>query len=108
MGMFNRHLQLIQFDCHIGFEGRDALIGPVVHRPAGILGAAQSVQLRRQSQIVADVGAGDMQLRSGHLSRINHLLQGQIRVRLHAAGGTRGGNAARQVQPRRTVGHLAI
>src|SRR5882757_3520528 len=108
MRVLNGHLELFGLDAHVGLEGGDALRGPVVNGAAGIIRVDESMQLRYHTEEIADVRTGDAQLRSRLFTRVDDLLQGEVRVRLHAPSGARSGNAAREIQPWSAVEHLDI
>ena len=84
--LFDRRLKLVARDVHVGLEGSDTLVGPVVHQLARVFGAGELVHLHEQVGLRAlQIRTGDIDVRSGHQAGVDHLLQVQVGVGLDAS-----------------------
>ncbi len=103
----NRRTQLRARNEHVSLKVIDALVEPEIHRPRCILRPRELVHLNRPRPFALKIRPSHVHLRSGSLSRIDGLLEFEIRIRFERARGSNRGHAARQVQSRKAVSHLS-
>src|SRR5262249_18013987 len=74
----------------------------------GFLGAGKFVELRTERADTFEIRAGDVHLGAGLLAGVDELFEGKVGVRLEAAGGANGGDAACEIEGREAGTHFSI
>src|SRR5579859_33205 len=105
---FDRRAELRTRYMHVGLEGSNALVDPVVHKPNGVVGVFELVELRCERPSALEIRSGDMHLWTGNLSRVDQFFQSEVGVGFQATSSSQGGDAAGEIQARKTEPHFAI
>src|SRR5882762_7072738 len=103
---FDGSLQLGASEIHVRLERSDAAVGPVVDKLAGLVGTAQVMHLDEGAVGSLQVRTGNVEVRADEFAFIDRSLQVQVGIGLHAAGGSKGGYAAGEIEARRGERHL--
>src|SRR6266478_3251924 len=71
---------------HISFEGRKALVRPLVYHLASVIRSGKDMKLRCKASLAIQIWTGKIHLWPWCLSGINQLFQIQVGVRLDTSG----------------------
>ena len=108
MRLFYRGLKFIMRDVLIGLEMTEAQVSPVVDHFPCFLRTAELVQLQNGTSGSLQVRTGQVDLRSRHLTFVDHRLDVLIQIRLHAAAGACRRDTKRKIEPRKGYAHRGI
>src|SRR5581483_2506427 len=98
----DRGAKVVFRNVHISFERSEALIGPVVHKPSGILLALEDVHLKTVRTLTSQERRSSVCSRPWTISQINVPLDVQVRLRLYTACCADGRNARSKIQTTKT------
>jgi hypothetical protein len=106
MGSLNCRSQNFTRNEIVRFEIVHPAIDPEVHCVDGFLRRFEFRHLRRPTARALQVGSGYMHVRAGDIAFINLPFDGQVGIRLDAAGGANGSDTARQIEARKADRHF--
>src|SRR5271155_5211983 len=108
MGVVDGGFEFLRREVVVSLERGDAFPRPIVHQASGVFWAGELVHLNGELACALEIGPGDVELGSRHLSRVNRPLQFEIGIGVDASAGTRGGDAAGEIETGSAVNRLSV
>src|ERR1700721_2934942 len=108
MGVVDGGFELLWREVVVSLEGGDAFPRPIVHQASGVFRAGELMHLKGEFAWALEIGSGDIEFGSRHLSRVDGPLQFEIGIGVDASAGTRGGDAAGEIETGSAVNRLSV
>src|SRR6185437_3347012 len=97
MSSLDGSFQFLRRNKIVGFERRNSLACPVIHRVGGVGRARERMQLMDEAAAALKIRSSYIQIRTRHPNRVNGMLNVQVGIGLNAASSARGGDSRCQI-----------
>src|ERR1700722_16265464 len=108
MGVVDGSFELFWREVVVCLERGDAFPRPIVHQASGVVRAGELMHLNGELAWALEIGSGDVELGSRHLSRVDGPLQFEIGIGVDASAGTSGRAAAGEIEAGGAVTRLSV
>src|SRR5208282_3002642 len=105
---FDGGSQLVRRDVHVRLEGSSTARDPKFDHLTRVFGIFELMHLQSKGPFSFEIRTGHVNFRTGKFSRINGLLEFEVRVRFEAACCSNRSDPAGKIEPRKARGMFRI